>query len=32
VLGTLSNMPEFQSAFQCAATDAMVRKDRCQIW
>jgi putative endopeptidase len=32
VLGTLSNMPEFQSAFQCAATDAMVRKNRCQIW
>jgi putative endopeptidase len=32
VLGTLSNMPEFQSAFQCAATAAMVRKDRCQIW
>jgi putative endopeptidase len=32
VIGTLSNMPEFQSAFACAATDAMVRKDRCQIW
>jgi putative endopeptidase len=32
VLGTLSNMPEFQSAFRCAATDAMVRKNRCQIW
>jgi putative endopeptidase len=32
VIGTLSNMPEFQSAFKCAATDAMVRKDRCQIW
>jgi len=32
VIGTLSNMPEFQSAFQCAATDKMVRKDRCQIW
>jgi len=31
-LGTLSNMPEFQSAFRCAATDAMVRKNRCQIW
>ncbi|HEX3463134.1 MAG TPA: M13 family metallopeptidase [Candidatus Elarobacter sp.] len=32
VIGTLSNMPEFQAAFKCAATDAMVRKDRCQIW
>ena len=32
VLGTLSNMPEFQSAFKCAANDAMVRKSRCQIW
>ena len=32
IAGTLSNMPEFQAAFACAATDAMVRKDRCQIW
>ena len=32
VLGTLSNMPEFQAAFRCAATDKMVRKGRCQIW
>jgi putative endopeptidase len=32
VIGTLSNMPEFQAAFGCAATDKMVRKDRCQIW
>ena len=32
VLGTLSNMPEFQAAFTCAATDAMVRKNRCRIW
>ncbi|HEV2643100.1 MAG TPA: M13 family metallopeptidase, partial [Candidatus Elarobacter sp.] len=32
VLGTLSNMPEFQAAFTCAATDKMVRKNRCQIW
>ncbi len=32
VLGTLSNMPEFQAAFKCAATDKMVRKDRCEIW
>jgi putative endopeptidase len=32
VIGTLSNMPEFQAAFGCAATDKMVRKERCQIW
>jgi putative endopeptidase len=32
VIGTLSNMPEFQQAFACAATSPMVRKDRCQIW
>jgi putative endopeptidase len=32
VIGTLSNMPEFQSAFTCAANAAMVRKNRCQIW
>ncbi len=32
VLGTLSNMPEFRAAFACAATDKMVRANRCQIW
>jgi putative endopeptidase len=32
IIGTLSNMPEFAQAFKCAATTAMVRKDRCQIW
>ena len=32
VLGTLSNMPEFQAAFHCAAGDKMVRAQRCQIW
>jgi putative endopeptidase len=32
VIGTLSNMPEFQSAFKCAADTPMVRKNRCQIW
>ncbi len=32
VIGTLSNMPEFRAAFHCAATDAMVRKNSCQIW
>jgi putative endopeptidase len=34
VNGPLSNMPQFAAAFQCKASDAMVRaeKDRCQIW
>ncbi len=32
VIGTLSNMPEFQRAFACAANAKMVRADRCQIW
>jgi endothelin-converting enzyme/putative endopeptidase len=34
VLGPLSNMPEFQNAFSCRATDAMVRSeaDRCTLW
>jgi predicted metalloendopeptidase len=34
VNGPLSNMPEFAAAFQCKASDPMVRpeKDRCHIW
>ncbi|HWN08345.1 MAG TPA: M13 family metallopeptidase [Pyrinomonadaceae bacterium] len=34
VNGPVSNMPEFAAAFECKATDEMVRpeKDRCQIW
>ncbi len=34
VNGPLSNMPQFAEAFQCKASDAMVRaeKDRCRIW
>ena len=34
VNGPVSNMPEFAAAFECKASDAMVRveKDRCQIW
>jgi hypothetical protein len=32
VIGTLSNMPEFQAAFHCAASEKMVRANRCQIW
>jgi putative endopeptidase len=32
VIGTLSNMPEFQAAFSCPADAPMVRKNRCQVW
>jgi putative endopeptidase len=34
VLGPLSNMPEFSTAFSCEANDAMVRPqaERCGIW
>ena len=34
VIGPLSNMPEFQRAFHCAAGAAMVRPDasRCDVW
>lgn len=34
VNGPLSNMPKFAEAFQCKASDAMVREAsvRCQIW
>jgi len=32
VIGTRFNMPEFRAAFHCLATDAIVRKDSCQIW
>ncbi|MEP6707670.1 MAG: M13 family metallopeptidase [Pyrinomonadaceae bacterium] len=34
VNGPLSNMPQFAAAFQCKASDAMVRpeKERCVIW
>jgi endothelin-converting enzyme/putative endopeptidase len=34
VVGPLSNMPEFQNAFKCKATDLMVRPaaDRCAVW
>jgi putative endopeptidase len=34
VLGPLSNMPEFEKAFQCKAGDAMVRPEteRCSLW
>jgi endothelin-converting enzyme/putative endopeptidase len=33
VNGPLSNLPEFQKAFQCKADAAMVRGDkRCEVW
>jgi putative endopeptidase len=34
VMGPLSNMREFQEAFACPPTSAMVRpdKDRCEVW
>jgi putative endopeptidase len=34
VLGPLSNMPEFEKAFECRAGDAMVRPEteRCSVW
>ncbi len=34
VIGPLSNMPEFQQAFQCRAGSAMVRPpaQRCEVW
>ncbi|HEX8922432.1 MAG TPA: M13 family metallopeptidase, partial [Pyrinomonadaceae bacterium] len=34
VIGPLSNMPEFQQAFQCRADSPMVRPaaERCEVW
>ena len=32
VNGPLSNMPEFFSAWQCAPTAKMIRKNQCQVW
>jgi endothelin-converting enzyme/putative endopeptidase len=34
VMGPLSNLTEFQTAFQCPAGKAMVRprQDRCDVW
>ncbi len=34
VIGPLSNLPEFQRAFQCKADAPMVRKaaERCEVW
>jgi putative endopeptidase len=30
--GVVSNMPEFQQAFHCAAGTPMVRKEACRVW
>jgi len=30
--GVVSNLPEFQEAFQCKAGSAMVRENRCRVW
>jgi putative endopeptidase len=30
--GVVSNMPEFQQAFQCKSGSAMVRENRCRVW
>ena len=32
VNGVVSNMPEFQKAFACAAGTPMVRTDACRVW
>jgi putative endopeptidase len=34
VIGSVSNLPEFQQAFQCKADAPMVRKpeERCEVW
>jgi predicted metalloendopeptidase len=32
VNGVVSNMPEFQKAFNCPAGSPMVRKDACRVW
>jgi putative endopeptidase len=32
VSGTLQNMPEFQEAFSCKATQPMVSRNACRVW
>jgi putative endopeptidase len=32
VSGVVSNMPEFQKAFSCAAGSPMVRENACRVW
>ena len=31
-IGTVENMPEFQKAFSCKATEAMVSANACRVW
>jgi putative endopeptidase len=32
VIGVVSNMPEFQKAFNCAPKASMVRENACRVW
>jgi endothelin-converting enzyme/putative endopeptidase len=32
VIGPVSNMPEFQKAFQCKSSAPMVRQNQCRVW
>jgi endothelin-converting enzyme/putative endopeptidase len=32
VIGVVTNMPEFQKAFNCAPTAPMVRMNACRVW
>jgi endothelin-converting enzyme/putative endopeptidase len=32
VNGTVQNMPEFQKAFACPASEPMVRAPACRVW
>jgi endothelin-converting enzyme/putative endopeptidase len=32
VIGVVSNMPEFQKAFNCAPKSPMVRENACRVW
>lgn len=32
VNGVVSNMPEFQKAFQCPVRAAMIRQNQCRVW
>ena len=32
VIGTVSNVPSFATAYQCAPAAPMVRKETCKIW
>ena len=32
LIGPISNMPEFQSAFQCKTGQPMAPEKRCKVW